>query len=140
MNKKQIPEYRAWKAMKSRCYSPSTLKGNYKTMGITVCDEWQNNYDQFILDMGSKPSPAHSLDRIDNTKGYCKSNCRWVTQDIQSKNRGPFNKEFTLNGETKILKDWAKHFGIKYTTIYQRLYRSGMSFESAIKPVNSSRS
>lgn len=132
----RIPEYMAWKAMKSRCYSPSATKGSYRTNGITVCEEWRENFEQFLNDMGEKPSPKHSLDRIDNDKGYSKNNCRWVTQDVQTKNRGKFNRQFTFNGETKVLKDWARHFGIKYTTIYQRIYRSGMSFESAINPVN----
>lgn len=133
--KRKIPEYLAWKSMKSRCYSPSANKGSYKTNGITVCKEWLNDYERFFFDMGKKPTPKHSLDRIDNSGPYSKSNCQWVTHDVQVKNRGDFNKVFTFNGETKILKDWAKHFGLKYTTIHQRIFRSGLSFEDAIHPV-----
>ena len=52
---------------------------------------------------------------------------------LLSKNRGDFNKIFTYKGESKVLKDWARELGIKYTTLYQRIYRSGLSFEEAIQ-------
>lgn len=131
MNKKTIKEYRAWKAMKSRCKSPSANIGVYKT--ITVCDRWINSYENFLSDMGSAPTEKHSLDRIDNTKGYFPENCRWVTQDEQCKNRGTFNKVFTYNGESLVLKDWARKLEINYTTLYNRIYKYNMSFEEAIR-------
>lgn len=130
--KKISPEYMAWKAMKSRCYTKNRTDGNYKSNGITVCDEWRNDFKKFYADMGNRPSALHALDRIDNLKGYSKENCRWATRDVQAKNRGSFNKVFSYQGETKILKDWARHFGIKYTTLYMRLHRSMMSFEDAV--------
>ena len=132
MNKRSMPEYRAWKAMKARCYAPSSTKGTYREARISVCDEWRNDFDRFLHDMGHRPSSAHSLDRIDNARGYEKSNCRWATQKTQCSNRGAFNKVFTHKGETLVLKAWAERFGIKYTTLYQRIYRSGMPFERAI--------
>ena len=64
MNKKTIKEYRAWKAMKSRCSSPSAKKGIYQN--ITVCDRWLHSYENFLSDMGPAPSNKHSLDREDN--------------------------------------------------------------------------
>ena len=64
---------------------------------------------------------------------YYPENCRWVTQDEQCKNRGTFNKVFTYNGESLVLKDWAKKLEINYTTLYHRIYRSNMSFEEAIR-------
>lgn len=134
MNKRTLPEYRAWKGMKARCYSPCNEKmGKYKERGITVCDRWMKSFDNFYSDMGDRPSDFHSLDRIDTLKGYSPDNCRWTTQDIQCKNRGTFNLVFTLNGESLVLKDWARKLGIKYTTLWLRIYRNGLSFEEAIK-------
>lgn len=130
MNKKTIKEYRAWKAMKARCNAPSAKKGTYEN--IEVCKRWKDSYDNFLEDMGKAPSKNHSLDRIDNSKGYMPENCRWATQDEQCKNRGSFNKVFVYNNKSMVLKDWAKHFNIKYTTLYNRIYRSGYTFEEAI--------
>lgn len=133
MNKKNIPEYRAWKAMKARCYSPcNALDGNYQKNNIQVCDRWKNDFCAFYEDMGSKPSEFHSLDRIDNNRGYSPENCRWTTQNIQVNNRGDFNILFTYDGQTLTLKMWAKKLNIKYNTLYSRIYRYRLSFEQAI--------
>lgn len=135
MNKKGIKEYRAWKAMKSRCYSPSATKGYYKKNGIEVCRRWKNSYKNFVADMGYAPSNEYTMERIDNSKDYEPNNCKWATRSEQSKNRGSFNKVFTYQGESMVLKDWARKFNIKYTTLYMRLYRSGYSFEEAIQSI-----
>lgn len=127
-------EYRAWKAMKSRCYSSCNKDhGKYQKNKINVCAEWLNDFDKFYADMGDKPSHLHSLERIDNLKDYSKSNCKWATKKEQAINRSEFNKVFTHNGESRVLKEWAKKLNIRYTTLYQRIYRSGLSFEDAIK-------
>lgn len=134
MNKSEMPEYRAWKAMKARCYAPCNEKmGKYREHGITVCDRWMKSFNDFYSDMGNRPSSKHSLDRIDTLKGYSPDNCRWATQDIQARNKGRFNRVFSLNGESLVLADWASKLGIKYTTLYQRIFRGGLSFEQAIK-------
>lgn len=126
-------EYRAWKAMKARCYAPCNKDmGKYQKLNIEVCERWFNSFDNFMDDMGEAPEGL-SLDRIDPTKDYSKDNCRWASWKEQSSNRGSFNKLFTYNNETLVLKDWAKKLGIKYTTLYLRIYRSGLSFEEAIK-------
>ncbi len=126
-------EYRAWKAMKARCYAPCNKDmGKYQALNIQVCNRWLNSFDNFMDDMGECPSKNHSLDRIDPSKNYSPENCRWTTWKTQSSNRGSFNKIFEYNGEIKILKDWARIFNIKYTTLYQRIYRSNMTFEQAI--------
>jgi len=127
-------EYRAWKAMKTRCYSSCNKTNhtkNYHLNSIFVCETWIDSFDHFINDMGFAPSDKHSLDRIDNSKGYCKENCRWATMDVQSKNRGSFNIIITHNNKTMVLKDWAKELNIEYTTLRKRLLK-GLSFEEAI--------
>ncbi len=130
--KSKMLEYKRWKAMKSRCYSPSTTKGNYKENNIQVCEEWINSFEQFFYDMGKCPE-GYTLERIDNLKDYSKDNCIWANITTQVKNRSSFNDYVTYNGKTMVLKDWAKEFGIKYTTLYQRIYRSGLTFEEAIQ-------
>jgi len=134
MNKKLLPEYRAWKAMKARCYSPCNKEvRRYQAIGINVCDRWLDNFGLFFEDMGCRPSSKHSLDRVDNDKGYFKENCRWANASTQSKNRGDFNLIFTLHGESLVLKDWSRRLGIKYNTLWGRIYKYGLSFEDAIK-------
>jgi hypothetical protein len=132
INGKRTREYSAWKAMKSRCYSPSMKNyRGYQDKGIIVCDEWLHNFNNFLEDMGICPDNM-TLDRIDNDKGYSKDNCRWATRSEQTKNRGNFNKLFTYNNKTQVLKDWARELNIKYTTLYLRIYRSELSCEDAI--------
>lgn len=131
--RREMREYRAWKDMKARCYAPSQQdRGNYKVNNIQVCEEWKNSFETFYLDMGKCPI-GYTLERIDNDKGYSKDNCKWASWNEQQKNRGSFNDLITYNGETFVLKDWARKLNIKYTTLYNRIYRSGLSFEEAIK-------
>lgn len=126
-------EYTIWQGMKTRVTNPNTDDAErYFKRGITCCETWLESFEAFYNDMGPCPD-GYSLDRIDNNGNYCPENCRWTTQTVQTQNRGEFNKLFTHNGETLVLKEWAKRLGIKYTTLYQRIYRSGLSFEQAIQ-------
>ena len=136
MARKDLKEYHVWKAMKARCYSSCHKNSNYQKNNLEVCDKWRNDFNAFFKDMGKRPGENYSIDRIDNSKGYYPENCRWATQSEQCKNRGSFNKVYIYNGEAKVLKDWAKHFGIKYTTLYLRITREKLSFEEAISRKN----
>lgn len=81
------PEYRAWQAMKNRCLNPKANDWHYYGgRGITVHERWLT-YDNFLLDVGRRPSDLHTLDRKDVNKGYSKKNCRWATRRQQSQNR-----------------------------------------------------
>lgn len=131
---KLTPEYRAWKNMKARCYSKCNVNmGKYQEYEIKVCDRWLHSYDNFREDMGLRPDSTYSLDRINCQGYYSPENCRWASKRTQASNRGSFNRVFTYRGETKILKDWARYFGIKYTTLYTRMHRGGLTFDDAIK-------
>lgn len=132
IKRKDMKEYRIWKAMRSRVYNVNRPDAKYYSLkGVTICKEW-DDFAVFYNDMGPCPDGG-SIDRIDPNKGYFPENCRWATHKEQSSNRGVFNHVFTYNGESHILKDWAKIFNIKYTTLYQRIFRTGLSFEDAIK-------
>ena len=84
----KTPEYNSWYGMKSRCYEKNA-KGykNWGGRGISVCDRWRNSFPNFLADMGRKPSPDLSIDRIDNDGNYEPGNCRWATRSQQQRNK-----------------------------------------------------
>lgn len=129
---KLIPEYAIWKAMKARCYAPSYSHESYQALGIQVLEPWKSNFWAFYGDMGPRPSSDYTIDRIDPKQHYCADNCRWLHKSLQSANRTSCLM-YDYEGETKTLKDWARHFNIKYTTLYMRIHRSGMTFAQAVK-------
>lgn len=114
-------EYRVWQTMRLRCHDPKhAAYANYGGRGITVCDRWLNSLENFLADMGPKPTPEHEIDRIDNDKGYCKENCRWVTRKENSRNRRS-NRMLEYLGETKTLTEWCEQFDIPRDTVSKRL-------------------
>jgi hypothetical protein len=120
-------EYRAWCAMRRRCT-------DYGGRGIRVAPEWDASFERFIADVGPRPSPLHSLDRIDNNGNYEPGNVRWATRQQQSANRN-YCKLLTFNGKTQNYADWSRETGIFWKTIKMRL-KAGWSVEDALtKPV-----
>lgn len=82
------PEHNAWLAMKQRCYNSNNPKyKNWGGRGIRMCQRWLDSFEAFFADMGFRPSPKHSLDRIDTNGNYEPSNCRWATEKEQNENR-----------------------------------------------------
>lgn len=124
-------EHRAWTHMKDRCNNPND-KGypHWGGRGITVCKRWMK-FENFLKDMGSAPSPKHSIDRIDNDKGYSKKNCRWATYKQQGNNKRNNVPPLTYNGQTKTQVDWAEMLKIDRRTLWMRL-RSGWSVEKTL--------
>ncbi len=83
-----IPEYKTWKAMKNRCNNPkATGYQDYGGRGIKICDEWDKSFTAFLNHIGEKPSPRHSIDRIDVNGNYEPGNVRWATRWTQNINQ-----------------------------------------------------
>jgi len=88
LGKKFAPEFQVWSMMHVRCYdSGHTGYKHYGGRGIRVCAQW-HEFEPFLQDMGRRPSPAHTLDRINNDGNYEKMNCRWATFKEQAANKG----------------------------------------------------
>lgn len=124
------PEYKIWSSMRDRCLNPrARAYPSYGGRGITICPEW-GDAGQFYADMGPRPSPAHSLDRIDNDGPYSPENCRWATPTDQQRNtRG--NRLITFAGRTLPMSVWCEETGLKHSTLWERL-RRGWSVERAL--------
>ena len=119
--------------MLDRCYTPTCANyHNYGGRGITVCDRWrEGGFKVFISDMGPRPTPQHSIDRVDNNKGYSPENCRWATKKEQARNMRT-NRLLTHNGVTATVAEWAEKLGVTITCITDRLDKLGMTVEEAV--------
>lgn len=128
------PEYKTWLAMRGRCLNPNNRQyANYAGRGITICPEW-SDFAVFYRDMGAKPSPTHSIDRIDNDGPYSPSNCRWATPTQQARNRR-IVRLLTWRGETRPLPEWAEITGLTPMAIYHRLDRGWTVDKTLTRPL-----
>jgi hypothetical protein len=116
------PEGRAFYDMHNRCRNPNTIGWeNWGGRGITVCDRW-NDFDVFLADMGRRPSPQHSLDRIDNELGYSPQNCRWATR-IEQNNNSRSNRRLTIDGREATIAEHAREANIHPDVLRRRIKR-----------------
>ena len=131
------PEYRIWKGMIQRCTDPHRKAyRNYIGRGIKVCERWKS-FSLFFADMGPKPTPKHTIERINNEGDYEPTNCRWATAKEQSRNRRN-NHKLSLNGVTLIVSQWAEKLSVHPDTLNHRLHRGWSDERTLTQPLRSS--
>lgn len=125
------PEHLVWMNMIRRCEDTTTASfASHGARGITVCAEWRHDFAAFLAHIGPRPSPKHSVDRIDVNGNYEPGNVRWADAKTQSRNRRCVAR-ITAFGETLTAPEWSERTGIDARTIAER-YRKGMSPERAL--------
>jgi hypothetical protein len=124
-------EYRVWARIIQRCTDSNDHRfHHYGGRGITVCDRWRHSFPAFYADMGPRPTPTHTIERINNNGHYEPANCVWLPRSAQSRNKRD-NRPLTFRGRTQLLTDWANELGINKTTLFLRLKR-GWSVERTL--------
>lgn len=142
------PEYGIWCNIHSRCVNKNCVDyPNYGGRGIKICEHF-SDFKHFYDGVGSRPSERHTLDRIHNNHGYsCGScadcvkrgepnNCRWVLRLEQNNNKRN-NRRITYNNQTRTVSEWSRVLGVKYITLYARIFTYGWSVEEAFSGVRS---
>lgn len=128
---KQSPEYRVWGGMLTRCYNENNKTYlRYGGKGIKVCDRWRNSFLAFLEDMGTRPSPKHTLDRIDNNGNYEPGNCRWATLIEQARNKST-SLWIEVDGVNRPAMEWCEISGTDYHAFYWR-YENGWSPQECV--------
>lgn len=128
---RRTPEYRIWSHIKGRCNnSKDAAYSNYGGRGITICGAWSKSFLAFLAHVGERPTPQHSLDRINNDGNYEPGNVRWATKSEQALNTRRVHL-VTVGDRTQSVIEWAKELNIKPPTLYSRLYK-GWESEKAL--------
>ena len=128
-SRNRFPGYTSWLSMKARCRNKNhDHYAEYGGRGIRICRRWMW-FKNFWADMGPRPN-GMSLERIDFNGNYEPSNCKWATHTEQMRNTRR-NKHHTISGVTKTVGEWARHYGVKYPTVIQRI-KAGWGIERAL--------
>ena len=132
--KSDAPEYGNWRNMISRCEQPTTpYFAEYGGRGIKVAEVWRRDFDQFVRDMGPRPSPRHTVDRIDVNGDYTPENCRWATPVEQGRNtRG--NHLVEVDGRSVTLAEAVERAPVPYNTVLYRLKRGWTLADALSRP------
>lgn len=125
-------EYSTWSGMKNRCQREANINfKDYGGRGIEVCSRWRESFQNFITDMGAKPSDGHTLERRDVNGPYEPNNCYWATSEEQANNRRD-NVFYEIDGNKLTQAQLARSVGLTPSTLNIRLNKGGMSVEEAI--------
>lgn len=131
----KTPEYVAWHNMIKRCNNPNVqCYYNYGGRGIKVCKRWMK-FENFIKDMGLRPSSAHSLERVNNNGNYKPSNCKWATRSHQNNNTR-LTRMITAKGVTMSVTGWSVKMGLSRDCIWGRICRGWADEPSVLTPLN----
>lgn len=124
--------FNIWRSMKDRCLNPnSKYYRHYGGRGISVCEKWLR-FPGFQKDMFPTYKEDLTIDRVDVNGNYCKENCKWSTRKEQTRNRRN-TIHVQVKGRTVLLTDLAEQSGVKYITLYDRIFRQGIPAELAIE-------
>lgn len=125
--------YSVWKNMVDRCRNPENKDfHHYGGRGIAVCKEWLT-LEGFMGDMGASFKDGLTLERVDNSKGYCEDNCRWATRKEQSNNLRS-NRMVTYNGETLTMSQTAEKYNVNYYLLRSRMQQDWPAGKAIILP------
>jgi len=114
-------KYKTWRLIKSRCCNPKHKNANIYN-GL-LCEAWMS-FEQFNRDIPDPPSDTHTIDRIDNAKGYEPGNVRWATMAEQHRNQSNC-RWIEFDGKRQLLTDWAKEYGVTISTMSERIAKWG---------------
>jgi len=124
--------HQLWLNIKDRCgNSKNPYFHNYGGRGITICDEWGSSFSAFSVAVGERPSPRHTIDRIDNDLGYVPGNIRWATRKEQAQNMRK-NNFLEHNGRTQTIAAWAEEIGVVPSTLWYRIFIKGLPVSAAL--------
>lgn len=124
-------EYNTWCGIKARCYNPNNSR--FKDYGrLGVCARWLESYENFLEDMGRAPSKNHSIERIDNNKGYSPQNCKWATRIEQANNKRT-NVRVDLNGDKVSLAQWCGYYKLPYGQVHALHRYKNLSFKQILE-------
>lgn len=124
------PLYETWCGIKKRCYNErSPAYGDYGSRGIKVCDRWLTSFENFLEDMGERPSKDYSIDRIDNNGNYEPSNCRWATRSEQANN---IRKKLSISDHTGVYYKRATDSWYANLQVDGKNYNVGSSKDKAV--------
>lgn len=138
-NRTKHPLYAIWSGIRHRCRTPEGRDYHmYGGRGIYVCPEWDHSFEQFVSDMGPRPSNIHTLHRIDNDGPYSRENCAWALPLEQAQNRRT-SRLLTFEGRTQTVAEWAHERDINVRTLRGRLSTGWTAEEALSRPASSTR-
>lgn len=122
--------------MKNRCNNSHYGRfKDYGGRGIKVCERWNSSFENFLADMGPRPSNRHTIDRINNDGNYEPGNCRWALPKQQGNNRKT-NRKIVINGRTMTITELSESVenihGLAARTLHDRILSKGMTPENAV--------
>ena len=126
-NRTDTLTYNSWRSMRNRCLYDNNNSKRYKQRGIKICDRWLNSYDNFIEDLGERPSKEYTLDRINPDGDYNPENCRWATWHEQENNKHGLT-QIEYNKEIHTIGEWCKILDLdnkQKATAYKRYSKYG---------------
>jgi hypothetical protein len=133
-----LPEYGVWEAMHARCYNKNHESyKNYGAKGVGIYEGWRgpDGFKNFLVDMGRRPSSAHTIERKRSEEGYAPDNCYWATR-IEQNNNTSRNHRVTYNGRTQTLAQWGRELGIRAELIRKRLHLGWSVDRAFTEPVS----